>query len=158
MHNGIHLASPNAAARCSTSACSATPGSGLTLYGGAKVKVRRLASRTAAPTPIRIADNGAATSLDGIDLGVTGDLGRNEFMGSIDSHVCVDARPWTARGCMRRATFGTSDCAVQGTTANVRSFLDCGGHSGGIDDPAPSVREAVDYCGSCSIQSSRRRP
>lgn len=144
--SGIHLSSPNAANSLSHVGVESSGGSGLTLYGGAKIKVRNLRIQSSGANGIKIADDGSATTLNGIDLGGTGDLGHNQITGSTDSHICVGTTPDGSFLDALGNTFGSVDCTVSTTTGMVRSFLTCEGHGGGVNDPAPTVRESVAYC------------
>ena len=144
---GIHLASPNTNNSLLNVGLLNNAGNGLTLYGGANVRVRKLRIEQSGSSAIDIRDNGTLTSLANIDLGSAADLGHNELTGSVDSHVCVET---TNDGSFLSAmgnVFGTSDCTVQGTSATVRKFSDCAGHGGGLNDPSTAlIRESVNYC------------
>lgn len=143
---GIHIASPNVNNSLSNVGVESNGTDGVSLFGGTHVTLRKLRIQSSASNGIIILNNGSATSLSGIDLGVVGDLGHNGITGSVDSHVCLettfDASTLTARG----NTFGTADCSVAGTTATVRSFTDCTGHAGGVNDGAPLSRTDVANC------------
>ncbi|MGE5183150.1 MAG: hypothetical protein ACM31C_13860 [Acidobacteriota bacterium] len=145
-HTGIHLASPNANNSLSNVGVDTNGTNGVVLYGGATAKLRHMRIQNSGSSAIHISDNGSLTSLANLDLGTAADLGYNQFTGSVDSHVCVGTTPDGTNLRAKGNTFGTADCSVAGTTAMVRSFLDCVGHGGGINDPAPTVRESVDYC------------
>jgi hypothetical protein len=154
--NGIRLASPNANNSLLNVGVLNNGASGVTLFGGAKVKLRKLRIQSSGQDGINIADNGMVTSLAGIDLGSSADPGHNELSNSVDSHICVgtsfDGTVLDAEG----NTFGTVDCSTV-TNGVVRKFTDCAGHGGGVNDPAvdalglPLPRETVAMC-SLSLQ------
>jgi len=143
---GIHLSSPNSNNTLTNVGVLSNAVTGVKLFGGANVKLRKLRIQASGSNGIDITNDGAATSLAGLDLGHLGDLGYNEITNSVDSHIClgtsVDGTYLYAEG----NTFGTADCSVAGTTASVRSFLDCTGHGGGLNDFSLTIRESVANC------------
>src|SRR5262249_23467309 len=119
---------------------------GVKLFGGAKVTLRKLRIQGSGGDGINIADDGMATSLAGIDLGNSADPGLNEISGSVDSHICVGTTYALSRLNAEGNTFGPVDCSVVGTSGTVRTYVDCAGHGGGVNDVDALLRDSVAHC------------
>jgi hypothetical protein len=150
--NGIRLASPNGNNALTNVGVISNGLSGVTLFGGAKVKLRKLRIQSSGSSGINIVDNGTATAIGGIDIGTAGDPGHNELSSSTDSHICVNTTADnTVLGGAIGNMFGTVDCATN-PNGVVRMFSDCAAHGGGVNDPTvlagpfPVLRESVAMC------------
>lgn len=147
---GIVLASPNANNSLLNVGVLSNGTNGLMLYGGAKLKARKLRIQNSGASGIHINDNGSATSLNGIDLGTANDMGYNEISTSTDSHICVNTSSDSSFLYAVGNTFGTVDCST--TSGTVRRYSDCAAHGGGVNDTTLPLstfgigRESVSVC------------
>jgi hypothetical protein len=113
---GIRIFSPNAGNSLLTVGANRNGNNGLSLFGGAKIKVRHTRFKQNGASGVRISANGTVTDMSGIDLGTGADQGLIEFGGNPDTDLCIAAQ----------------DSHVVSALGNLWGALDCSKAAGGV--------------------------
>ena len=145
---GIRIFSSNAENLLSRVGANLNGNSGLSLFGGVKIKVRSSRFKQNMQSGIRVSANGLVQDVGGIDLGTDQSQGLNELGANSDADLCITADDNAAVRASGNL-WGAVDCSLA-AGGNVKRHASCAGVGSGVGATGSFIIPAI--VSHCALQ------